>query len=71
MDDLRTFYITGFCMIDKEEAFLTISQNRKKEIEHEAVFTRFSKKIKDLVFLDNLGLPFTNEKNTSDYDLPF
>ena len=57
--------------IDKEEEYLLLSQNRKREIEQISNFTLFRKKIKDIAFLDKKGLLSAREENLSNYDLPF
>lgn len=60
-----------FLGIDKEEEFLFLSQNRKKEIEHLSTFSLFRNKIKDIALLDNMGLLPAQEDFTCGYDLPF
>ena len=60
-----------FLGIDKEEEFLILSQNRKKEIEHLSTFSLFSNKIKDIALLDNMGLLPAQEDFACGYDLPF
>lgn len=56
-----------FLGIDKEEEYLLLSQNRKREIEQISNFTLFRKKIKDIAFLDKKGLLSAREENLSDY----
>ena len=60
-----------FLGIDKEEEFLILSQNRKKEIEHLSTFSLFRNKIKDIALLDNMGLLPAQEDFACGYDLPF
>ena len=60
-----------FLGIDKEEEYLILSQNRKKEIEQISNFTLFRKKIKDIALLDRKRLLSVKEENTFSYDLPF
>ena len=60
-----------FLGIDKEEDFLAISRNRKKEIEEMVTFAQFRKKIKDIAFLDSIDLPLVNEDEAMYGDLPF
>jgi len=60
-----------FLGIDKEEDFLVISRNRKKEIEHQATYAQFRKKIKDIALLDSIGSSVVCEEETAYCDLPF
>ena len=60
-----------FLGIDKEEEYLLLSQNRKREIEQISNFTLFRKKIKDIALLDRKRLLSVKEENTFSYDLPF
>lgn len=59
-----------FLGIDKEEEFLVISRNRKKEIERFETCDQFRKKIKDIAFLDTIELSAIKEE-TIYPDLPF
>ncbi len=60
-----------FLGIDKEEEFLILSQNRKKEIEQISNFDLYRKKIYDIAVLENAGSTFLREENIPSYDLPF
>ena len=60
-----------FLGIDKEEEFLILSQNRKKEIEQISNFDLYRKKIYDIAVLENVGSTFLREENIPGYDLPF
>lgn len=60
-----------FLGIDKEEEFLILSQNRKKEIEHLSTFSLFRNKIKDIALLDSMGKLPAQEDFACGYDLPF
>lgn len=60
-----------FLGIDKEEEFLILSQNRKKEIEQISNFDLYRKKIYDIAVLENAGSTFLREENIPGYDLPF
>lgn len=60
-----------FLGIDKEKEFLTLSQNRKKEIEQIVTFALYRKKIKDIAFLDNTEVATVHEEEIFNYDLPF
>lgn len=60
-----------FLGIDKEKEYLTLSQNRKKEIEQIATFASYRKKIKDIAFLDNTEAASVHEEEIFNYDLPF
>lgn len=60
-----------FLGIDKEENFLVMSRNRKKEIEQIATFTQFRKKIKDIAFLESASLSLANPDEKVDCNLPF
>lgn len=60
-----------FLGIDKEEEFLSISKNRKKEIEQITIFTQFRKKIKDIDIIDCNEYQSVNEEEFTYYDLPF
>ena len=60
-----------FLGVDKEEEFLILSQNRKKEIEQISNFDLYRKKIYDIAVLENVGSTFLREENIPGYDLPF
>lgn len=60
-----------FLGIDKEEEYLNLSQNRKKEIEQIATFDLYRKKIKDIALLDNAEVTSVHEEVIFNYDLPF
>ena len=60
-----------FLGIDKEEEFLVISQNRKREIEQASNVIQFRKKIKDIALLDSTSLSAVGEEEIPSYDLPF
>ena len=60
-----------FLGIDMEEEYLVLSKNRKKEIEQISVSAEFRKRIKDIAFLDSMGLMSVEENVMCDYDLPF
>lgn len=59
-----------FLGIDKEEEYLIISQNRKKEIEQTDNFIQISKKIKDIAIWKE-SEPITAGEDVCDYNLPF
>ena len=59
-----------FLGIDKEEEYLILSQNRKREIEQISNFTLFRKKIRDIAILDGKGL-LSMREDVFNYDLPF
>lgn len=60
-----------FLGIDKEETFLTISQNRKKEIEKLETYAQFRRKIKDIAFLDSVSPSLVCEEEMVYCELPF
>lgn len=60
-----------FLGIDKDEEYLNLSQNRKMEIEQNATFTLYRKKIKDISLLDNAEVTSVHEEDIFNYDLPF
>ena len=60
-----------FLGIDREEEYLILSKNRKKEIEQIAKFSLYHKKIKDISLLNNAERMSVHEKEVSIYDLPF
>ena len=60
-----------FLGIDKEEEYLILSKNRKKEIEQIAKFSLYHKKIKDISLLNNAERMSVHEEEVSIYDLPF
>ena len=60
-----------FLGIDMEEEYLVLSKNRKKEIEQISLSAEFSKRIKDIAFLDSKGWMSVEENVMCDYDLPF
>ncbi len=60
-----------FLGIDKEEKYLIISQNRKKEIERAYTFMQFRKKIKDIDILDRMGYTSVCEEDVPYNNLPF
>lgn len=60
-----------FLGIDKEQAYLEISRNRKLEIEDLHTFSAYRKKVKDIALLDKEGIPMLMESEANDYDLPF
>lgn len=61
-----------FLGIDKEEEYLNISRNRKKEIENTTTFALFRNKIKDIATTNNSHISnMVCEDNTRGYDLPF
>lgn len=59
-----------FLGIDKEEAYLKISRERRLEIENIEVFSTFRNKLKDLAYWDNQELQQLNEGSV-EYGLPF
>lgn len=60
-----------FLGIDKEEEYLNLSRDRKKEIEQATVFKQFCKKIKDITIIDNPNATSVCEGDVPYYDLPF
>lgn len=60
-----------FLGIDKDEEYLNLSQNRKMEIEQNATFALYRKKIKDISLLDNAEVTSVHEEDIFNYDLPF
>ena len=60
-----------FLGIDKEEEYLILSRNRKKEIETGDSFALFRKKIKDIALLEEKTLLSVQEDDIPHYDLPF
>lgn len=61
-----------FLGIDKEEEYLNISRDRKKEIENTTTFVLFRNKIKDIATINNNHISnMVCEDNTHGYDLPF
>ena len=61
-----------FLGIDKEEEYLNISRDRKKEIENTTTFVLFRNKIKDIATINNSHISnMVCEDNTHGYDLPF
>lgn len=61
-----------FLGIDKEEEYLNISRDRKKEIENTTTFVLFRNKIKDIATINNSHISnMVCEDNTQGYDLPF
>lgn len=61
-----------FLGIDKEEGYLGISRNRKKEIEDIETLAQYRKRIKDIAFLDSTGSSLVCEEEELVYpDLPF
>ena len=60
-----------FLGIDKEEEYLILSRNRKKEIEARDSFAQFRKKIKDIALLEEKTLLSVQEDDIPHYDLPF
>lgn len=60
-----------FLGIDKEEEYLILSQNRKREIEQMPVFMQFRRKIKDIALLGEVGTAFASENSIFYNDLPF
>lgn len=60
-----------FLGIDKEEEYLMLSRNRKKEIETRDSFALFRKKIKDIALLEEKTLLSVQEDDIPHYDLPF
>ena len=60
-----------FLGIDKEEEYLILSQNRKREIEQTSVLMQLRKKIKDIALLDSIGTISVREDDLPYTDLPF
>ena len=60
-----------FLGIDKEEEYLILSQNRKREIEQTLVLMQFRKKIKDIAILNSIGTISVREDALPYTDLPF
>lgn len=60
-----------FLGIDKEEEYLNLSRDRKKEIEQATVFKQFCKKIKDITIIDNPNATSVCEGDVPYNDLPF
>ena len=60
-----------FLGIDKEEEYLMLSQNRKREIEQISNFTLYRKKIRDIALLETERLLLVKEEDVFNYDLPF
>ncbi len=60
-----------FLGIDKEEDFLHISRERKKEIENNTVFSSYRSKIKDIAHWNITNTTAFMEDDTAVYELPF
>lgn len=60
-----------FLGIEKEEEYLKISRNRKKEIETLDTFSLYREKIKDIALLDSYEAAMAREEDIIGYDLPF
>ena len=60
-----------FLGIDKEEEYLILSQNRKREIEQMPVFMQFRRKIKDIALLGEKDTALAFENSIFYNDLPF
>lgn len=59
-----------FLGIDKEEEYLSISKNRKAEIENINTFAKYQSKIKDINFIIQTNNELLGEEECN-YDLPF
>ena len=60
-----------FLGIDKEDTFLSLSENRKHEIENIKKADEFRNKIKDVAFSEKIFHNILGESITDGYDLPF
>lgn len=60
-----------FLGIDQEEKYLSISTQRKKEIEDLNTFFKYQSKIKDIKFIKQTNNGLLEEEEEWDYDLPF
>ncbi len=60
-----------FLGMDKEEEYLILSRNRKKEIEQPDVFLKYRKKIKDIALLDKLNGMSVHDVEEPYSELPF
>ena len=60
-----------FLGMDKEEEYLILSRNRKKEIEQPDVFLKYRKKIKDIALLDKLNGMSVHDAEEPYSELPF
>lgn len=57
--------------IDKEREYLTISENRKHEIENLEMAERYTDKIQDISLYNRISADMADELETEGYDLPF
>lgn len=57
--------------IDKEREYLTISENRKHEIENLEMAERYTDKIQDISLYNRISADMADEPETEGYDLPF
>ena len=60
-----------FLGIDKEKDFLSLSVQRKYEIENIDIAWSYRNKIKDIAFVDSIGADIMEECEQADYNLPF
>lgn len=60
-----------FLGIDKEEEYLVLSRNRRKEIEQAPVFAQYCKRIKDIDLGNNVGTMPLSEEEAAYNSLPF
>lgn len=60
-----------FLGIDKEKDFLSLSVQRKYEIENIDIAWSYRNKIKDIAFVDSIGADIVEECEQADYNLPF
>ena len=57
--------------IEQEETYLSMSRQRKEEIENLSTFAAYRNKIKDIRYIDDNGGVEAMEENVEGYDLPF
>lgn len=57
--------------IDKEREYLTISENRKHEIENLEMAEHYTDKIQDISLYNRISADMADEPETEGYDLPF
>lgn len=57
--------------IEQEETYLSMSRQRREEIENLSTFAAYRNKIKDIRYIDDNGGVEAMEENVEGYDLPF
>lgn len=57
--------------IEQEETYLSMSRQRREEIENLSTFAAYRSKIKDIRYIDDNGGVEAMEENVEGYDLPF